>query len=91
MRHRVTQRAERDLHDIYRYTYTTFGEKQADKYLRELDHVFGLIADNPRMGRLYQGRTLQFVHGRHIILYRVIADRVVIGRIFHGAQRQDRN
>jgi toxin ParE1/3/4 len=68
MRHRITQRAERDLKDIYQYTYEAFGEGQAGKYLRELDHVFGLIADNPRMGRVYEGRTYQFVHGKHIII-----------------------
>lgn len=50
--------------------------------------MFELIGDNPRIGRLYDGRTHQFVHGRHIILYRVMPDFVVIGRIFHGAQRR---
>lgn len=38
------------------------------------------------MGRVYEGRKHQFVHGRHIILYRIATDHVVIGRIFHGAQ-----
>lgn len=86
MRHKITQRAERDLRDIYRYTYQTFGESQAAKYLRELDRVFGLLADNPRMGRFYEGKTHQFVHGKHIIIYRIATDHIVIGRIFHGAQ-----
>ena len=57
MRHRFSQRAERDLKDIYRYTFQTFGAKQAAKYLRELDSVFELVTDNPRMGRVYEGRT----------------------------------
>ena len=86
MRHDITRRAERDLKDIYRYTFESFGLRQADKYLRELDAVFELIGDNPRMGRVYEGRTHQFVHGKHISLYRIAADHVVIGRIFHGAQ-----
>lgn len=88
MRHRITARAERDLKDIYRYTALTFGPDQAEKYLRELDVVFELIGDYPDIGRIYDGRTHQFVHGRHIILYRVMTDTVVIGRIFHGAQRR---
>lgn len=90
MRHRTTQRAERDLKDIYRYTFETFGERQAETYLRELDAVFELIGDNPRMGRIYEGRTHQFVHGKHIILYRIMTDHVVIGRIFHGAQSRQK-
>lgn len=88
MRHRITRRAERDLKDIYRYTFESFGEGQAARYLRELDVVFELLADNPHIGRLYDGRTHQFVHGKHITLYRVESEQVVIGRIFHGATRR---
>lgn len=88
MRHRITARAERDLKDIYRYTVETFGHNQAEKYLRELDAVFELLGDYPNMGRVYEGRTQQFVHGKHIILYRIGSEEVVIGRIFHGAQRR---
>lgn len=89
MRHRITRRAERDLQDIYRYTFLTFGEQQAGKYLRELDAVFALLGDNPRMGRVYEGRTHQFVHGKHIILYRIEAAHIVIGRVFHGARGRE--
>jgi len=89
MRHRITARAESDLKDIYRYTVETFGHGQADKYLRELDTVFKLLGDHPHMGRIYEGPTRHFVHGSHIILYRVGADEIVVGRIFHGAQRRN--
>ncbi|MBZ9888216.1 type II toxin-antitoxin system RelE/ParE family toxin [Mesorhizobium sp. BR1-1-3] len=50
--------------------------------------MFELLGDYPSMGRLYEGRTHQFVHGKHIILYRMGLEEVVIGRIFHGAQRR---
>jgi len=86
MRFEITQRAERDLKDIYRYTALTFEQRQAEKYLRELDAVFELIGDNPRIGREYDDNTHRFLHGKHIILYRVKTDHVLIGRIFHGAQ-----
>jgi toxin ParE1/3/4 len=87
MKHRISQRAERDLKDIYVYTRQQFGQSQAEKYLRELDAVFGLLSEYPDMGRLYDGRTHQFVHGKHIILYRSSSNGIIIGRIFHGAQR----
>jgi toxin ParE1/3/4 len=45
-----------------------------------------MLGDYPRMGRVYEGRTHQFVHGKHIILYRTETNHVLIGRIFHGAQ-----
>ncbi len=88
MRFKKTLRAESDLKSIYRYTYRNFGEVQAGKYLLELDAVFELIADYPGIGRPYKGQTHQFVHGKHIILYRQERDGVVIGRIVHAARRQ---
>lgn len=91
MRHRITQRAERDLKEIYSYTIRAFGALQAEKYLRELNAVFELIGQHPHMGRSYQGQTRSFVHGRHIILYRISVEEVVIGRIFHGAQARREN
>jgi toxin ParE1/3/4 len=91
MKHRISQRAERDLKDIYVYTRQQFGQSQAEKYLRELDAVFGLLSEHPDMGRLYDGRTHQFVHGKHIILYRSSSNGIIIGRIFHGAQRHSQD
>lgn len=88
MRHKLRPLARRQIKDIYRYTYLTFGEKQADKYMYELDAVFEMIADNPRIGRPYSGETRQLVHGRHIILYRITKTHISIGRIFHGSQRR---
>lgn len=88
MRHRITHRAERDLKDIYRHTFENFGHTQAEKYLRELDAVFELLGDYPNMGRLYEGRTHQFVQGKHIILYRMGSEEIIVGSIFHGAQRR---
>lgn len=90
VRHRLTQHAERDLKDIYRYTQEFFGRNQAEKYVRELGDVFRLIGEFPNAGRIYEGNTHQFVPGKHIILYRVATDTVVIGRIFHGAQSRSR-
>ncbi len=88
MRYRITAHAERDLRDIYSYTVEAFGQQQAGKYLRELDAVFGILGDYPNMGRVYEGGTHQFVHGKHIILYRIGGNGIVVGRIFHGAQRR---
>lgn len=88
MIYKKTLRAERDLKDIYHYTFRNFGETQANKYLLELDAVFELLAGYPNIGRAYKGRTFQFVHGKHIILYRREGEDVVIGRIVHVARRR---
>ena len=76
------------MQDDTQSSYDRVAKDYADKYLRELDAVFALIGGNPRMGLTYEGRTHQFVHGKHIILYRIARDNVVIGRVFHGAQKR---
>ncbi|HEY8575548.1 MAG TPA: type II toxin-antitoxin system RelE/ParE family toxin [Devosia sp.] len=88
MRHKLSRRAEADLQEIYGYTLRAFGPRQAEKYLKDLSRTFELIAEYPQSGPLYEGKTRQFLHGSHIILYRVHDEGILIGRIFHGAQRR---
>ena len=85
--YRLSRRAEVDLQDIYRYTVEAFGRPQAQKYLFELDSVFELLGDHPNIGRGYEVGTHQFVHGSHIIIYRIETDHVLIVRIAHARQR----
>lgn len=47
----LTKRAKESLIDIYNYTLTNWGEKQADNYLDRLYNKFRQIADNPNMWR----------------------------------------
>lgn len=57
-KYRLTARADESLQEIYRYTYFTFGPRQADKYLLELESAFERIADFPDIGSAYMaGKT----------------------------------
>lgn len=42
--------AEKDLIDIWGYTFEQWDAAQADKYLDELNHGITQLADNPEMG-----------------------------------------
>ena len=88
IRHEITRAAAADLADIYRYTFETFGSRQAERYLRDLGSVFGMLAEFPEMGRPFEGASRSFLHGSHIIVYRLGVDTVVIGRALHGARDQ---
>lgn len=88
MRYKVTPLARQKLQDIYSCTFHNFGERQADLYLRELDMVFQRLCDHPQLGLSYKDDLFQFVHGRHIIVYRIEGDVITIGQIFHGSQRR---
>ena len=48
---RLSERAERDLIEIYDYTEETFGAYQAEAYHAGLEHTFDLLANVPLIGR----------------------------------------
>lgn len=85
---RIMARARRDLAEIHRYTVETFSGDRGHAYLRELESALDLLAAYPNLGRAIDARVRRSVHGKHVILYRIVVGVIVIDRIFHGAQRQ---
>jgi len=82
-----TNKAIEDLTDIWNYTYTNWSERQADNYYHMLIDSCYEIADNPGLGKNYDGiveKLFGFKAGRHIIFYRIIkSNEVEILRILH--------
>jgi toxin ParE1/3/4 len=83
----LSVRAEKDLLDIWQYTFAHWDEAQADKYVDELDQSIQLLADNPEMGTsrnyLRKGYRVLFMN-RHAVYYTVRGSTVRIVRILHG-------
>ena len=65
--------ADRDLDDIYTYTFREFGVLQADAYFESLQGCLITLGDNPLFGvdasNLRVGY-LRFVHQRHMLYYK---------------------
>lgn len=82
----LTKRAGDDLFDTFLFGYERFGSRQAEAYAAELEHVFQLLAENPRLGR--KAETIapgvrRHEHGSHIILYEEASSGVLILAIVH--------
>lgn len=86
MHHEISRAAEADLIDIFRYTFENFGLRQAERYLRDLGAVFEMLGEFPEMGRPFEGVSRSFIHGPHIVIYRIKGEAVIIGRVLHGAR-----
>jgi toxin ParE1/3/4 len=72
--YRLTRRAAEDVRKIYRRGVEAFGEAQAEAYHMHLEHVFTLIAENPRMARERLEITPPVrVHptGSHLVIYSI--------------------
>jgi toxin ParE1/3/4 len=82
----LTNKAKSDLKAIARYTEKTWGLKQRNVYLSDLDECFSLLADSPDLGfpcdEIKQGY-FKFYLGKHIIFFRRLNATTQIVRILH--------
>ena len=88
----ISARAEQDLLDIWLYTFRTWGEVQADRYLDELDQGIRLLAANPSLGSDYgqiRGGYRRFSINYHRVFYRFFNDSVEIMRVLHESMDID--
>jgi toxin ParE1/3/4 len=83
----LTNKAVDDLTEIWNYTFEEWSEQQADNYYKLLIDSFNEIAQNPMLGKNYDGimtNLLGFKVARHIIFYRKISvNEIEITRILH--------
>ena len=83
----LSELAERELTDIWCYTFGRWGPAQADRSLEELDQGFARLAADASIGADRQGvrngyRVL-FIN-RHAVYYKVRAREMEIIRVLHG-------
>ncbi len=88
MPYKLTLEAKNDLTDIYVHGFLKFGEAQAEKYFAELEDCFAVLGNAPL---IYRKRTeftppIRIHHrGRHLVIYMIQDDRILIIRIHHDS------
>jgi len=80
----LTQDADDDLSDIYRYTLETYGETQAGAYFADISDALAALGENadkgPERPDIRAGlRSLPV--NKHILFYRVLTDRIRVLRV----------
>lgn len=84
---KLTNKAVEDLSRIWNYTFDNWSEKQADRYFEMLLENCQDIADNPDLGKNYDGvrdNLFGLKANQHIIFYRKLIDQPIeITRILH--------
>lgn len=84
--YKLSNLAAEDFAAIYEYTLVRFGSQQADTYTDELDRVFHMLAESPRMGQECPeiGTDMRrHDHQRHAIFYRQRKQDIFVLRILH--------
>ncbi|MBD2857724.1 type II toxin-antitoxin system RelE/ParE family toxin [Spongiibacter sp. KMU-158] len=85
----LTSAARKDIIEIGRFSTEKWGIRQRDKYLKQLDDAFRLLARQPDIGRdaedIKPGYK-KFSQGSHIIFYRAGTEsKIVVIRILHNS------
>lgn len=85
--YKLTNKAVKDLANIWEYTFEIWSERQADNYYQALISACKDITENPDLGKSYEGITtglLGMRANRHIIFYRLVNKNYIeITRILH--------
>lgn len=86
-KYKLTKKAVEDLADIWNYTFEEWSEKQADTYYDMLIANCKRIAENPNLGKKFNGITENLFGlrtNRHIIFYRqIVENEIEVTRILH--------
>jgi len=93
-KYELSEAADRDLNDIYIYSYREFGEAKADAYLRSLAECFERLAEFPGIGRPIdhiRPGYFRFPHASHTVFFVRIADGIRIVRVLHQRMDPDRH
>ena len=90
---RLSEQAVIDLEDALVDGLLKFGELQALKYQDSFKRTFELLAYMPTVGRMSERSTSKqehrFVHGSHVIYYRIESTEIIIESIEHGSTIRD--
>ena len=86
--YKLTNKAVEDLTNIWEYTTEEWSEQQADRYYYLLLSRCQEIANQPELGKKYEGiknDLLGLKAEKHIIFYRIQKNKPIeITRILHG-------
>jgi toxin ParE1/3/4 len=85
----LTNKAVKDLSEIWEYTFEIWSETQADKYFYMLHNMFDDLANGKLAGKHYNEISKEILGlraGQHIIFYRKQNDNgIEITRILHSS------
>ena len=91
----LTAAARKDIIDIGRFTTKKWGKPQRDKYLKQLDDAFKLLALRPEIGRNAEDTKpgyKKFSQGSHTIFFRAGSEsKIVVIRILHNSMDVDQH
>jgi len=90
----LSAKAKSDLIEIAKYTQLTWGQAQRNDYLKILDSLFKLLANDPEIGincdYIREGYS-KYPHASHVVYYKEHKNnQILIVRILHKSMDVNR-
>lgn len=88
----IQQSAWEDIRQIARYKIKTVGPKSAENFMKKILDTIRLLEETPLLGPLHHDSDLRRLGyrklfcGEYIYIYKVVEDRAVVLRVFHGSE-----
>jgi len=82
----ISLEAEMDIDQIAAHTTKTWGLRQTDRYLGQLEDAFYVLAQNPSIGRscpAIQAGLFRFEVRKHVVYYRTDPNGIRVVRVLH--------
>ena len=88
----IQQSAWEDIRQIARYKIKAVGPKSAENFMKKILDTMRLLEETPLLGPLHHDDDLRRLGyrklfcGEYICIYKVVEDRAVVLRVFHGSE-----
>lgn len=85
--------ARQDLRGLRQWTHNTFGQAQADRYVRQIGAALKALAQNPSLGRdagEIRPGLRKFLSGSHILFFSHDDAEIRVIRLLHGKMDPER-
>lgn len=90
----LSPRAQRDVEAIWDYTVETWGDAQAETYIRQIEAALKVLADTPEIARAcddIRAGYRKYPVGAHIVFFRATAKQLAVIRILHQSMDIERH
>jgi toxin ParE1/3/4 len=90
----VSPRAQRDIDDIWDYTANQWNVRQAEIYLRQVQHAIETVATEPKIARScddIRPGYWKYPAGSHVLFFRLTENGINVVRILHSRMDFERH
>lgn len=88
----LSQKASKDLANIFQYTYKNFNISQAESYLSEIEECFIVLANEPDLAHKVEDIRkgyYRYLFRKHAVYFTARKDDIFIVRVLHQQMKYE--